>query len=212
MNDKAASRGISGLKEPKRRGSGRAADLTGLCNFSFVLGMDSKGYFIHNRYGNSCHKNHFLTEEGNLNFTTKHFTESQVHQINDLTQANTSAGAKQHFIYNKTGRILSLHNIRSLCEKFRHALLDPNDPEVEEFSSADNLIEYFKSNGFDYYCLLHSTNINSELGIYTENCYDKLGDQNIATSNAIPNFITQLNPKERKDLLEYILSTKTNKH
>ena len=206
INDKAASRGISGLKEPKRRGSGRAADLTGLCNFSFVLGMDSKGYFIHNGYGNSCHKNHFLTEEGNLNFTTKHFTESQVHQINDLTQANASAGAKQHFIYNKTGRILSLHNIRSLCQKFRHALLDPNDPEVEEFSSADNLIQYFKSNGFDYYCLLHSTNINSELGIYTENCYDQLGDQNIATSNAIPNFITQLNPKERKDLLEYIYS------
>ena len=206
INGKAASIALTGLKGPKRRGTARAVEASGLCNFSFVLGMDSKDFFIHNGYGNSCHRNYFLIEEGNQNFTTKYFTESQMQQINYLTQASASSGTKQQFIYNKTDRILLLHNIWSLCQKLRHALLDPNDPKVEEFSSADNLINYFRANGFDHYCLLHSTTIKSELGIYTKNCYDKLGDQNRATTNGVPNFITQLNPKERADLLEYINS------
>ena len=119
INDKATSRGLTGLKDPKRQGTEGAVEASGLCNFSFVLGMYSKGFLIHNGYGNSCHRNHFLIEEGSQNFTTKHFTESQMQQINDLTQANTFAGAKQQFIYNKIGRILSLYSIRSLCQKFR---------------------------------------------------------------------------------------------
>ena len=101
----------------------------------------------------------------------------------------TSAGNMRNVIYQSTGRILSLNNIRYLCHKLNEDTQSHDELLLQSLSSVDQMIEYFRKKGFEYFCLLHTVQIN------IENIINGVTTDTYVNRN-LPEFIYHCSPAE----------------
>ena len=95
-----------------------------LCKMFFIVGYNSKGYFVYNGYGNECHNDHNPALDNLQNFSTKNIDPKDLEIADVLQKTNNSAGVIRNVLNHNTGRILSVHNITYLMKKLKGSPLE----------------------------------------------------------------------------------------
>ena len=196
INDRSLSRGIQGLKQAKRRSHERPT--SDPCQFHFVVGYNDKGYHIINGRGCNHHNNHFKSNHTKGHNSTKFIAKKVTQCVQYMNDGYSNNGVIRNVVYKATGRILSYHNITYLCKKLKQDTPEHNELLIESLSSVDQMIDFFKKNDYDYYCLLHTnfTNLDDvSNGVVTET----------NSNNIIPNFIRHAKNKEKKEIRDYCI-------
>ena len=195
INDRSKGRGAIGLRMRRRRGHVRPIHNT--CVFNFTVCADKTGYHMRNGRGCITHKYHRPSFSTNNILSSKYLPENIKQTVDHMTDGLVNNGAIRNGIYKTTGKILALANIRYLCQKVQENAVQDEDI-LESLSSVDQMINYFIDRGYDYYCLLHTNNMNVE---------DVVNNVTTKTnvSNAIPNFVSHCKPSEVKAITKYCI-------
>ena len=200
INNKSCSRGKKGLKGSRKRNTHRTTKTEELCKMFFIVGYNSKGYFVYNGYGHECHNDHNPALDNLQNFSTKNIDPKDLEIADVLQKTNNSAGVIRNVLNHNTGRILSVHNITYLMKKLKGSPLEKTLGVLDK-SSVDKMIQYFKDKGFHYYCLLHrleqGLGVNN-VGVVTENNHH----------TGIPSFVHLLPEREQKEVLQFCLENR----
>ena len=115
INNRSRSRGRIGLKLPRRRGHHRPEKHT--CHFNFTVCCDHFGYHIKNGRGTFTHRYHMNHYKTKHKIAARHLPTCIRKCISYMNNAHTNHGSMRNVIYKNTGTILSLQNIRYLCQK-----------------------------------------------------------------------------------------------
>ena len=113
-----------------------------------------------------------------------------------MNNGHTNNGSIRNVIYQNTGIILSLNNIRYLCTKMNNDINNHDPDFINNLSSVDQMISYFRQKGFDYYCLLHTDQFN------ISNVDDGVSTDSNVNSH-IPDFINDCTNTERRDVIKF---------
>ena len=197
INDRSKTRGPLGKKMGRKRGHVRPVHNT--CVFNFTVCIDKIGYHMRNGRGCITHKYH-IPNSNKSNLSSKHLPDNVKETVHHMTDGLVNNGVIRNVIYRTTGKILALANIRYLCNKVQENAVQDEDI-LETLSSVDQMINYFIDKGYDYYCLLHTNNMNME------DIVNSVTTQTNVT-NAIPNFVSHCKPSEVKAISKYCVDHK----
>ena len=155
INNRSLSRGKEGLKQNRRRNVFRPSKDT--CPFNFKIAIDGYGYHVVNGSGNGEHCYHFKCQNKVQHNSTKFLKKDVKECVKKMRHGYSSNGSIRNIIFQETGRILSLPNIRYLSKKILHDTGKSNKEVVaDHFSSVDKMVKHFEDNSIHYYLLLHS--------------------------------------------------------
>ena len=158
------------------------------------MSHDDVGYYIIPGRGRNCHKHHINVKHIGKAMTGKHLDDATKRTVEDVRNGYCSMGAIRNVIFRKKGSILSIANIRYLCQKLKRDSNDISDAEFENMSNVDNMISFFDKRGYDYYCLIHTETDSYEGELVTRGHQEWL-----------ERYLNVLKPKQKKDVIDYCL-------
>ena len=112
------SRGIDGLKGPRRRVTSKATDKQETCSFNFSVFFNTHGYYIRNNCATVEHCSHMKRLPEDIPIKLNHLTTAQQEQIGKLGNARTRAATSRNYFHANDGLLITPHQIRYAYRKY----------------------------------------------------------------------------------------------
>ena len=199
-NDRLNSRGKAGLSQCRKSSSSRPMNNECTCSMYFMISYNRNGFFVVNGCGNRLHQYHPFIEQDSQIYPTNLLPSLEKEISSSINASTSNLGVSRDVIFHRTNVMLSLHNIRYLN---KHILSKENDESSKDFkySSADNILNYFRKNNIHYSCLLHgSDNGGCCPKVYTETDGTGFYATEIKNQNMTPEFMLSLSKKHQEDV------------
>lgn len=201
VNDRQNGRGSKGKSLPRRSSTYRSLDKNQCCPFAFKVSFDANGFYVVNGYGSCMHYNHPQIVSNKFIYPARLLSSSEKKIAKSVLDSNVSKGVVKAVIAQRTGHTVSLQSCHYL-----HTLNDDlkRVANLNELSSSDKIIEFFKNKSYDYITLFNSVNI--------EDPQTPLMSDNNLTSRSLYSSSSFILPSnERKDAEEFSRDNRFNR-